>query len=324
MEKKIIVYKIRPSSKDDGMLGSRTFLLTVFSFMTILIIVFAMNGKDTASIPPTLQQVENILSVKGQMPDGALVLRFPRTDLKVTIGTDEIPCGMAFVSWSAWKERGSQAMVMGDFVLLENEINPFISEIQKGGIMITGLHNHYLGEKPRIMFMHISATGKADSLAKTLKNALAITGTPIPPKPSITTSELLLDTKHIEEIIGSPGQAGNGFFKIVIGRKGVKYMNVDITSSMGLNSWAGFFGTNEKSHVGGDIAMTTKEVNPVIRALRAGGIDIVAIHNHMLSENPRIIFLHYWGSGTADSLAKTVRSAFVIVKNPAKPEADMF
>ncbi len=127
-----------------------------------------------------------------------------------------------------------------------------------------------------------------------------------------------IDTKRIEEIIGHPGQAGGGVFKITIGRPGVKMGGVELTTSMGLNTWAAFAGTEEKAHVAGDVAMTAKEVNPVIRALRKGGINLTAVHNHMLDEEPRIFFLHYWGTGPAAKLAETVRAAFDQAKGPVR------
>ena len=127
-----------------------------------------------------------------------------------------------------------------------------------------------------------------------------------------------LDTKRIEQIIGHSGAAGGGVFKITVGRPGVTMDGVKLTASMGLNSWAAFFGTNDRAHVAGDIAMTGPEVNRVIRTLRSGSIDIVAVHNHMLNEEPRIFFLHYWGTGKAEELARTVRQAFDEVREEAR------
>ena len=167
------------------------------------------------------------------------------------------------------------------------------------------------------MFMHIQGMGPGGVLARGIRSALDKTATPQPVSGGAPQPPLALDTKPIEQIIGYPGQAGGGVFKITVGRSGVKMGGVEMTSSMGLNSWAAFTGTNEHAHVAGDIAMTAQEVNQVIRALRQGGIDIVAVHNHMLDEDPRIFFLHYWGSGPVEKLAGTVRSAFDLVKDPA-------
>ncbi len=167
------------------------------------------------------------------------------------------------------------------------------------------------------MYMHIGGMGAASTLAKGIRNALDKTATPKKPA-SAPAPALTLDTKQIEEIIGHPGKAGGGVFKIVLGRQGVKMGGVELTASIGLNTWAAFVGTNERAHVAGDVAMTASEVNKVIRALRKGGINLAAVHNHMLDEEPRIFFLHYWGTGPAKKLAETVRNAFDEAKGPVR------
>ena len=261
--------------------------------------------------------VEQILGVAGQMQEGAVVFSFPRSDIQVTIDGESVPTALGFGSWTAWKEMGGESMVMGDLVLLEKEINPVISALADADINVTALHNHFIGEIPRIMYMHIGGMGRPDAMAKGLRNALDRTGTP---KTSASTSPpaLSVDTKRIEEIIGHPGKESGGVYKITIGRPGVKMRGVELTASMGLNTWAAFAGTNERAHVAGDVAITGPEVNKVIRELRKGGIDIAAVHNHMLDETPRIFFLHYWGTGPAEQLARTVRNAFDQAKGPAK------
>jgi hypothetical protein len=212
---------------------------------------------------------------------------------------------------------GEEFMVMGDLVLLEKEINPVISALAEANINVTAIHNHFIGEKPRIMYMHIGGMGMVPTLAKGIRNALDKTATPKAPTSAQATA-LTLDTKRIEDIIGHPGKAGGGVFKIVLGRQGVKMDGVELTASMGLNTWVAFVGTNERAHVAGDVAMTASEVNKVIRALRKGGIDLAAVHNHMLDEQPRIFFLHYWGTGPAEKLARTVREAFDQAQGPVQ------
>jgi len=262
--------------------------------------------------------VEKILGVKGQMQEGALVVRFPRTDLKVSIAGEPVPRGLGFTSWTAWVKMRDKAMVMGDLVLLEQEVNPVISTLGTAGIQITALHNHFLGEQPRIMFMHIDGQGSPETLAEGIRKALSQTATPMPPAPASPTPVLPLDTKKIEQIIGHPGQLGGGVFKITIGRAGVTMSGMELTSSLGVNSWAAFMGNDDRAHVAGDIVMTSIEVNQVIKALRQGGVDIVAVHNHMLTEEPRTFFLHYWGTGPAAHLAQTVRTAFDQAKGPMR------
>jgi biotin operon repressor len=273
-------------------------------------------GGKFAQAANDFQEAEKILDSKGQMQEGAWVVRFPRTDIKVTIAGEPMPTALGFGGWAAFKDMGKHTMVMGDLVLLEKEVNPVISTLEENGLQVTALHNHFFWEEPRIMFMHIGGMGSLTSLATGLRLALDKTDTPKGAAASAPAPPLAMDTKRLEQIIGYPGQAMGGVFKITLGRKGVKMAGVEVTSSMGLNSWAGFAGTDEKAHVAGDIVMTAKEVNPVIQALRKGGIDVVAVHNHMIDEQPRVFFLHYWGTGLAESLAQTVRVAFDLVKGP--------
>lgn len=256
--------------------------------------------------------VEKILGAPGQMQVGAVVFSFPRSDIKVTIDGEPVPTAFGFGSWTAWKEMGKESMVMGDLVLLQKEINPVISALAEANINVTALHNHFLGEEPRIMYMHIYGMGQKATLAWGIRAALDKTGTPkSPPSASSgTPSSLQLDAKRMQEIIGHTGKVGGSVLKITLGRAGVKMGRTEVTSSMGLNTWVAFIGTNERAHVAGDVAMTASEVNKVIRALRKGGINLTAVHNHMLDEEPRIFFLHYWGTGPADKLARTVREAF--------------
>jgi hypothetical protein len=260
-------------------------------------------------------EVENILGVAGQIQEGSVVFSFPRSDIKVVIDGDPVPTALGFGSWTAWKVMGNDFMVMGDLVLLEKEINPVISALAEANINVTALHNHFIGEEPRIMYMHIGGMGPAATLANGVRNALDKTGTP-KTKASASAPVLALDTKRIEEIIGHPGKAGGGVFKITLGRPGVKMGGVELTASMGLNTWAAFAGTDERAYVAGDVAMTASEVQKVIRELRKGGINIAAVHNHMLDESPRIFFLHYWGKGPAEKLAETVQGAFDQAKGP--------
>lgn len=264
-----------------------------------------------------LSEVENILGVAGQIQEGAVVFSFPRSDIKVAIDGDPVPIALGFGSWTAWKVMGNDFMVMGDLVLLEKEINPVISALAEANINVTALHNHFIGEEPRIMYMHIGGMGPAATLANGVRNALGKMGTP-KTKALASAPVLALDTKRIEEIIGHPGKAGGGVFKITLGRPGVKMGGVELTASMGLNTWAAFAGTDERAYVAGDVAMTAPEVQKVIRELRKGGINIAAVHNHMLDEAPRIFFLHYWGKGPAEKLAKTVHDAFDQAKGPIR------
>ncbi len=286
----------------------------LFSLMALMVTGAAQ------SYSAEFSEVERILGTPGQMQEGAMVFSFPRHDLKIKIGGDPVPTALGFGSWTAWKEMGTEATVMGDLVLLQKEINPVLSALAEANVSVTALHNHFLFETPRIMYMHIYGMGQAAPMAIGIRNALGKTATPKPGPAAAATSPpiMTLDTKRLEQIIGHPGKAGGGVFKIIIGRPGVKMDGLEMTASMGLNTWAAFTGTNERAHVAGDVAMTAKEVNPVIRALRRGGVELTAVHNHMLDEDPRIFFLHYWGTGPAEKLAETVRAAFEEAKGPVR------
>jgi len=278
--------------------------LQIFLCLSIGIIASWSDAQTTGDF----REVERLLGSSGQIQEGAMVFPFPRSDIKVTIHGENIPTAFGFGSWTAWKNMGSEMVVMGDLVLLEKEINPVISALAEENINVTALHNHFLGEKPRIMYMHILGVGQAGMLARGVRKALDKTATPRS-HPAPTSASPAIDTKRIEQIIGHPGHAGGGIFKITVGRPGVRAHGMELTSSMGLNSWIAFIGTNERAHVAGDMAMVANEVNPVIRALRKHGIRILAVHNHMLDEEPRIFFLHYWGTGKVENLARAFRDA---------------
>jgi hypothetical protein len=284
-------------------------------FIPLCLIIGMIPGLSSAQTTGDFHDVEQILGVTGQMQEGAFVVSFPRSDIRVTIYGETVPTAFGFGSWTAWKKMGNDAMVMGDLVLLEKEINPVISALAEANISVTALHNHFLGEKPRIMYMPIHGVGEAKALANGIRKALDKTDTPRS-HPAPTNAIPALDIKRIEQIIGHPGRAGGGVFKITVGRAGVRTHGMELTSSMGLNSWVAFIGTNERAHIAGDIAMLANEVNPVIRSLRKHGIKILAVHNHMLDEEPRVFFLHYWGTGKAENLARAFHEALGQMKGP--------
>lgn len=263
-------------------------------------------------------EVEKILGTKGEVLEGALIVKFPRTDIRVTVQGERVPISLGFVSWIAWKNMGDDTLVMGDLVLLATEVNPVISVLAAVNINIAALHNHFLGERPRIMFLHFEGIGDGDKLAQGIKTALGKTATPRQAVQDLPEAPLSLDTSQIESITGHTGTNSGGVFRITVGRTGAISHGMEITSSMGMNSWAGFMGTKERSHVAGQIAMTASEMNPVIHALRSSGIQVVAVHNNMLDEQPRIFFLHFWGTGPVEALAQGVRSAFEKVQGPIR------
>ena len=207
-------------------------------------------------------------------------------------------------------------MVMGDTVLFQDEVNPVMSAALDNGLSVTALHNHFFFDEPKVYFMHVSGEGSAENLATAVKRVwgkirevraanpqptTTFGGTALPPTNSITG-------KTIEDILGVKGQASKGMFKIVIGRT-TKMIDTEVGKDMGVNTWAAFAGTDENALVDGDFAVHEKELQSVLKILRKGGINIVAIHSHMAGENPRILFLHYWGIGSATDLAKSLKAS---------------
>jgi hypothetical protein len=227
-----------------------------------------------------------------------------------------VPRPFGFGGWFAMtKGDGGEDVVMGDLVLTQEEVNPVMSALLDHGLEVTALHNHFFWDEPRVFFMHIHGHGKALDLANDLKPAIDLIGQTKRAGAAQTTSatpkQSTLDTEKIAKIVGHAGEQNGPVYKITLGRDdlAVKEMGATINARMGLNTWAAFVGSNEDAAVAGDIAMLESEVQPVLKALRAHGLDVVAIHNHMINSRPVIIFLHYWGRGSADKLATGFKSA---------------
>jgi hypothetical protein len=200
--------------------------------------------------------------------------------------------------------------MMGDLVLVQDEVNPVMSALLDHGLEVTALHNHFFWDKPQVYFMHVHGHGKAVDLANEIKPALDLIGHATP-STSSAPAKSTLDNAAIAKIVGHEGEQNGAVYKITLGRDDltVKEMGATINARMGLNTWAAFVGTNEDAAVAGDVAMLESEVTPTLKALRAHGLDVVAIHHHMLNTKPTIIFLHYWGKGPADKLATGFKAA---------------
>ena len=264
------------------------------------------------AVPAEWKQVEDAMGRTGQMqPGDVLKFSMPRSDLKVTVGGVTIKPGLALGSWAAFKHVGSEAMVMGDLVLIESEVNPVISKLQEGGISEAALHNHLFGESPRVMYLHIASHGDAAKMARAIHDALALTKTPAASPAPTTPRAIDLDQKQIEQTLGRTGKANGGIlgFSIPRGEK-ITDSGMEVPPSMGVATGINFqpLGKN-RAAITGDFVMIAKEVNPVIRALRANGITITALHSHMLSEEPRLFFIHFWAVDDAAKLAHGLRTA---------------
>jgi len=290
---------------------------TVQTLLLASSIMIATQLSNAQEVPSDYQQVMKIVGKSGDYKANVLKVNIPRNDLHVTIASFSVPTPFGFGGWFAMtKGDGGEDVVMGDFVLTQDEVNPVMSALLDRGLEITALHNHFFWDEPRVFFMHIHGHGKAIDLANQLKPAVDLMGQS---KASDAGGQAVaavpkqskLDTEQIAKIVGHAGDQNGPVYKITIGRDdlSVKEMGATIIARMGLNTWAAFVGTSDDATVAGDIAMLETEVQPTLRALRAHGLDVVAIHHHMINSRPVIIFLHYWGRGPADKLATGFKAA---------------
>ena len=244
-------------------------------------------------------------------PDGAYKFSLPRGDLKVTVSGVEVKPALALGSWVAFSKPGAGSMVMGDLVLAEDEVEPVMLALENSGVQVTAVHNHLLHESPRVMYMHIGGEGDAAKLAADIKQALALTKTPPPNPPANPPQDMGIDTAGIEQALGHKGKVNGGVFQVGVPRaESVTAGGMKVPGSMGLSTALNFQPTgNGKAAVTGDFVLLGKEVNPVIQALRSNGIDVTALHSHMLEEQPRLFFMHFWANDDAVKLAKGLRAA---------------
>jgi hypothetical protein len=259
------------------------------------------------------QRVEKALGVSGSVEPGDIYkVSLPRSDLKVTADGVQIKPAFALGSWLAFKKAGEETMVMGDLVLTGDEVNPVISELEEGGIQVTALHHHLDNLKPDILFMHIGGEGDAVALAEALHAGLAMSKTPLAKASAKAgTEELPLNTTELDQIIGRQGKASGGVYHFTVARaEEVTEAGIEIPPAMGTATAINFQPTgDEKAAITGDFVMTANEVTPVVRALQEQGIQVTALHNHMLEEEPRLFFMHFWANDDAQKLARGLRAA---------------
>jgi uncharacterized protein DUF1259 len=239
---------------------------------------------------------------------------FPRTDLSVTLDGVTIKPVLALGGWVAFKPTHDGAMVMGDLVLLESEINPVMAKLIEGGLEITAVHNHLLRAKPATFYMHVGGQGDPVKMAGVIREALALSKTPLsPPAAAGPAPAVDLDTTKLDEIIGAKGQSNGGVYQFGVPRRDPiieNEMPIAPVGPMGLATGINFQPTGDgKAAITGDFVLTGNEVNPVIRALRSNGIEVTAVHSHMLDEQPRLFFLHFWANDNAEKLARGLRAA---------------
>lgn len=277
--------------------------------------VLILGGAAMAQTAPAASDwkaVEQALGRPGQLQgDGAYKFGLPRGDLKVTVDGVQVKPTLALGSWIAFSSPGQDAMLMGDLVLAEDEVSAVMLALQANGLQVTALHNHVLHEAPRVMYMHIAGHGDAVKLAGSVKQVIALTKTPPPTQPPSTPPALDLDTAAIDQILGYKGKVNGGVYQVGAPRaEKITEAGMPVPGSMGLATALNFQPTGGgKTAITGDFVLLGSEVNPVIKALRQNGIQVTAIHSHMLQEEPRLFFMHFWANDDAVKLAKGLRAA---------------
>lgn len=259
------------------------------------------------------KQVETAMGRSGQeQPGGVYKFSMPRKDMKVSVAGTTVQAGLALGSWVAFEKMGDKTMAMGDLVLADSEVEPVMKKLEEGGVEITALHNHLLGETPRVMYMHIMAEGDAVQIAQTLHAALALTKTPAAAAAAPANHKKIdLDTAQIEQALGRKGKVNGTLLQFAVPRaEKITDRGMEVPPSMGTATSINFQPTGGgKAAITGDFVLLGSEVNPVLKALREGGIEVTALHTHMLTEEPHLFFMHFWANNNAAELAKTLRSA---------------
>ncbi|HEX2658454.1 MAG TPA: DUF1259 domain-containing protein [Polyangia bacterium] len=278
--------------------------------------------------PPPLfdtAAIEEATGAKGALDtkEGVFKVSLPRKDLAVTTAGVKMTPGLGLTAWAAFTKAGKHTMVMGDIVLLEDQVNPVMSAALDNGLEVTALHNHFFWDSPKVMFMHVGGMGDEKTLAAgigkvfgKLKETSGGKGQTL--RADVDPARTSLTPAKIEAVLRYKGELKDGIYKLVVGRS-TKMSGHTMGKAMGVNTWAAFAGSDEQAIVDGDFAMLESELQGVLKALRGGGIDVVAIHNHMANETPRILFLHYWGVGATESLARTLKAALDVTKHDPPP-----
>jgi hypothetical protein len=266
-----------------------------------------------AQAPASWDKVAAALGKSGtEMPGGVYRVGLPRSDLHVVLDGVEIKPTLALGSWLAFRTTGNTTMVMGDLVLTEAEISPVMKQLAAGGIAITALHNHLLRAQPATFYMHVLGQGDAVTLAGALHDGLALSKTPLAaPAAAAQPASIDLDTAMIDRTLGAKGQIAGGVYQVNLRRaETIQDDGMEVPVAMGSAEAINFQPTGGgKAAITGDFVLTAAEVNPVLRALRDNGIEVTALHNHMLDDQPRLFFMHFWANDDAAKLAKGLRDA---------------
>lgn len=289
------------------------------------LVLFAAGPSTAAAAPGEVDaaRIDSLTGLHGKLDEKEHVYKVsaPRADLDVASKTVRLTPPMGLTSWAAFQRAGAQTMVMGDLVLREDQVNPVMSVALDRGLEVTALHNHFLWESPVVMFMHIGGMGDEAALAKAVgavfaaiekTSDAAAASAPPPIDPKSTT----LDPKKLDGWLGTHGELQDGVYKATFGRT-TRMHGHEVGGAMGVNTWAAFAGSEDAAFVDGDFAMLESELQPVLKKLRGAGVNVVAIHQHMAGEQPRILFLHYWAIGKAETLARAVHDALAVTATPS-------
>ncbi len=272
------------------------------------------HAMDSSHHSADIRTIEKVTGMKGMEKNGEYKITVPQNDLNVMVDGFKITPPMGLGSWAVFSPSSHGVMVMGDIILTENDLKPVQQEVIRQGLTISAIHNHFVRNHPNIIYMHIGGSGQADSMAAKVKAVFdavkASRGTDPGkvPKDSVVNT---IDLTRLDHIIGEKGEMNGGVYKYTIGRPDVKLTEhgMPVTTFGGFNTWASWQGTPERAAVCGDFTMLADEVAPVIKALVENKIEVVAVHNHMIDEQPIVYFLHYWGTGNAEQLAHGLRAA---------------
>ena len=291
-------------------------------------LLLAVNSSAAQSKKLDTAQIDELTGLKGKLneQEGVYKVSSPRTDLKISVDKWQMPPFMGLTSWAAFMPGMKDgAMVMGDLVLMQDEVNPVMSAALENGLQVTALHNHFFFDEPKVYFMHIGGEGDAATLAKGVRAALdtvkkiraadpqlaqSFAASSLPAKSSIATEPL-------QSILGAKGETKDGMFKAVFGRTVKMPCGCEVGKEMGVNTWAAFAGADDNALIDGDFVVLADELQPALKSLRKSGINIVAIHSHMAAEEPPMIFFHYWGRGPAKDLAHAFSTALKLTKTGA-------
>jgi hypothetical protein len=281
------------------------------------------------TIPLDVKMLDDVMGMKGAVNGNEYKVTVPQNDLKVEVDGFKIIPAMGLGTWVAFTPAPGGAMVMGDIIVNETDLGPVQREAINQGLSISAIHNHFVRNHPNVMYMHIGGIGNTKEMAQKAKAVLNKVTESRGANPSASPADSVsntLDVKALDGIMGAKGELNKGVYKYTIGRPDVnlKEHGVKVTTFLGFNTWASWQGSPGKAAVAGDFTMLENEVDGVVKALISNGIEVVALHNHMVHEQPRIFFLHYWGVGNAEQLAKGLKAALDQTgKKTAAPKMNM-